>query len=156
MTGRFYFVFISCALLSFSSLAQEQEVIRGIIVDSATFKPLPYVNIQIKNTFRGTNTDTQGNFSVLASRKDTLLISLVGYQTIVLPLGDWEPSMIRMAESKILLKAVTVYATPIDPYLGMFDEQNAELAARKNRFYYSKQKKEKRRVGWLREDNLRV
>jgi CarboxypepD_reg-like domain len=158
MTGRFYFVFISISsfLLSFYSHAQEQEVMRGIIVDSATFNPLPYVNIKIKNTFRGTNTDTQGNFSVLASRKDTLIISLVGYQTIVLPLWDWEPSMIRMAESNILLKTVTIYATPIDPYQGMFDEQNAQLAARKNRFYYSRQKKEKRRVGWLREDNLRV
>jgi hypothetical protein len=142
--------------LSFYSRAQDQEVIRGIIVDSASFNPLPYVNIKIKNTFHGTNTDTQGNFSVLASRKDTLLISFVGYHTIILPLSDWEPSMIRMAENKILLNTVTVFATPLDPYQGMFDEQNAQLAARKNRFYYSRQKKEKRRVGWLREDNLRV
>lgn len=128
---------------------------RGIIVDSATFNPLPYVNIRIKNTFRGTNTDTNGNFSILASKRDTLLISLVGYETIVLPLWDWEPSMIRMAESRILLQTVTINATPID-YEGLFDEQNALIAARKNRFYYSKQKKEKRRVGWLLEDNIRV
>src|SRR6187549_3500853 len=114
MTGRFYFVSISFFLLSFYCRGQEQEVMRGIIVDSATFNPLPYVNIKIKNTFRGTNTDTQGNFSVLASRKDTLIISLVGYQTIVLPLWDWEPSMLRMAESNTLLKAVTIYATPLD------------------------------------------
>src|SRR5690349_6926354 len=143
MTGRFYLIFISFFLLAVYGHAQEQEVMRGIIVDSATFNPLPYVNIKIKNTFRGTNTDMQGNFSVLASRKDTLIISLVGYQTIVLPLWDWESSMIRMAEAKILLSSVTVFATPIDPYEGMFDEQNAQLAARKNRFYYSKQKKEK-------------
>ena len=141
MTGRFYFVSISFFLLSFYCRGQEQEVMRGIIVDSATFNPLPYVNIKIKNTFRGTNTDTQGNFSVLASRKDTLIISLVGYQTIVLPLWDWEPSMLRMAESNTLLKAVTIYATPLDPYEGMFDEQNARLAARKNKFYYSRQKR---------------
>jgi len=154
-----YFIFfsgIAFFFLTFRSQAQEQEIVRGIVVDSATFNPLPYVNIRIKNSFRGTNTDAQGNFSVLASKQDTLILSLVGYQNVVIPLVDWEPSIIRMAESSILLKTITITDTQLDPYQSMFDEQNASIAARKNRFYYSKQKKEKRRVVWLKEDNIRV
>jgi len=154
-----YFIFFSGIVFIFLTLrsqAQEQEIVRGIVVDSATFNPLPYVNIRIKNSFRGTNTDAQGNFSVLASKQDTLILSLVGYQNVVIPLVDWEPSMIRMAESSIMLKTVTITDTQLDPYQGMFDDQNAILAERKNRFYYSRQKKEKRRVVWLKEDNIRV
>jgi len=105
---------------------------------------------------RGTSTDMQGNFSISATQRDTLIFSLVGYQTVEQSLWGWEPSVIRMTEKGILLKAVTIESTAIDPYEGMFDDENAKIAHRKLPFYLSKTKKQKRKLVWLREDNLRA
>ena len=140
-----------------SSLAQAQEeMFQSIVVDSATFSPLPYVTVLVKGKGRGTITDTKVNFNVSASRQDTLVLSFVGYVTTEFALADWEPGLIRLAEKKIILKEVTVRTTQINPYQGMFDDENARLASRHNKFYYSRAKKEKRNVAWLREDNVRI
>ena len=104
---------------------------------------------------RGTSTDSQGNFSITATQSDSIVISLVGYESITLPLKDWEPGIIRLSERSILLNAVVVDGTPIN-YDRMFDEINARIASRKVPFYYSRIKKEKLRLSWLREDNARA
>lgn len=143
-------------VLFLPSLADAQEIFHGIVVDSASFSPMPYVNVVIKGQGRGTITDEKGSFNIRATREDTLVFSFIGYYTIQHSLFDYEPGLIRLTEKQTILKSVTVRATAINPYEGMFDEQNAAIAARRNRFYYSKQKKEKRKLGWLREDNLQA
>jgi hypothetical protein len=146
----------------FSGFAQaqaiiKQEIIKGIVVDSATFTPLPYVSVQIKNKSRGTSTDTQGNFSILALRQDTLIFSLLGYERLEYPLLDYEASVIRMAERATTLKTITINESRVDnPYEGLFDEQNAALLKRRIPFYYSKARKEKIKVGRWKDETIRV
>jgi hypothetical protein len=134
-----------------------QEVIKGIVVDSATFTPLPYVSIQIKNKMRGTTSDTQGNFSVFATREDTLILSLVGYERLELPLYDYEAGLIRLAERTTLLKTITIQDSRYDTHIydGMFDDQNEKLKSRIP-FYYSKVRKDKIKAGRWRDENIRV
>jgi hypothetical protein len=136
-----------------------QKVVTGIVVDSATFSPLPYVNIQLKSSPRGTSTDSNGSFSILAGENDTLLISLVGYHRLELPLFDYETSMIRLTEKVTELKAITIIDSRFgNPYEGMFDDQNAALAfnRRKLPFYMTKGKKDKIKFERLKDENLRV
>jgi hypothetical protein len=137
--------------------ANAQEIMRGIVVDSATFDALPYVTVQLKNKDRGTMSDIKGNFSIAATRKDTLVFSLVGYQRLELPLVDYEPSMVRLAEKYTLLETVTIQELKRgeNPYDGMFDEQNARLK-KSIPFYFSKAKKQKIKVQTLKEENIRV
>lgn len=141
--------------LSSTSL-QAQEIFRGIVVDSATFSPLPYVTVAVKGKGTGTITNDKGNFEIKATRNDTLVFSFVGYSSIEYLLFDYEPGLIRLAEKKTVLKNITVGAKAINPYEGMFDDANAKIAARRNRFYYSRAKKEKRKLAWLREDNMQA
>lgn len=151
------FIAISFFCFAFvQGYAQRQEAFSGIVVDSASFSPMAFVSVKVKNTLRGTSTDAQGNFSLMATRSDSLVISFVGYESIEIPLYDWEPAVIRLSERSILLKSVTVQATAVNPYENMFDEENARSAARKLPFYLSKAKKEKRRLTWLQEDNYRA
>lgn len=58
-----------------------QNTIQGIVYDSITKKPLPFVNIIIQNTNTGTTTDINGHFSLKLSNinKQSLLLSYVGY-----------------------------------------------------------------------------
>lgn len=132
---------------------------KGIVVDSATFTPLPYVNIQLKSSLRGTSSDTNGAFSILASSADTLIFSIVGYERLELPLLDYEPSVVRLAEKITELKPITIYDTRFgNPYEGLFDDQNAALAQYRKKlpFYMSKGKKEKIRFDRLKMENVRV
>lgn len=134
-----------------------QELIKGIVVDSATFVALPYVNIQVKNSLVGVTSDAKGNFSILATQNDTLIFSLVGYKRIEHSLQDYEPSVIRMAEQAILLLPVIIHDTRMNanPYHGMFSEQNANLKKRIP-FYYHKSRKDKLKAAYWREEVLRV
>jgi hypothetical protein len=142
-----------------SGFCTAQNVVKGIVVDSATFTPLPYVNIQLKSSTRGTSTDSQGSFSILASPRDTVIFSIVGYERLELPLLDYEASVVRLAEKITELKPITVYDSKFgNPYEGLFDDQNSALAQsrRKLPFYMSKGKKEKIRFGQLKMENVRV
>jgi hypothetical protein len=144
-------------LLFFTAFCNAQKVMTGIVVDSATFSPLPYVNIQLKHGLKGTSTDSNGNFNILASEKDTLVFSLVGYQRLELALFDYEASVIRLTEKITELKPITIVDTKFaNPYEGLFDEQNAALVRRKLPFYFSKAKKEKIRFDYLKNENVRV
>ena len=96
-------------------------------------------------------TDEHGNFSIVASKSDTLIFTLVGYQSLELPLMTYEAGVIRLSERYTLLEAVTIDEfRQRDLYEGMFDEQNAQRR-RSIPFYFSKAKKEKIKVQILRE-----
>lgn len=146
-------------LVSCCSFAQGQQIMRGIVSDSATFKSLPYVSITLKGKNKGTTSDLQGNFSIIATQLDTLIFTLVGYKTVELSLLGWEPSLVLMAEKVTILESITIEEKALEnPYEGMFDEQN-ELLRKQNKklpFYYDKHKKDKIKLQRLRNENERV
>lgn len=136
--------------------ANAQHFVTGIVVDSATFNGLSSVNVQIKNGSRGTVSDSKGNFTIEADRTDTLIFSLVGYQTLELPLEGYEEGIVRLTEKYTMLEAVTIDEFRVeDLYEGLFEEQNARRQ-QKIPFYFSKAKKEKIKLQGLREENLLV
>lgn len=80
MKQSLFFVFILCYALT---SAQENRV-TGQVIDAATSKPLPYVNIVLENQQRGTSADVQGRFSFILKKADTaarLKFSFVGFKT---------------------------------------------------------------------------
>ncbi len=58
----------------------QEKTITGQVVD-ADGLPVPGVNVIIKNTTQGTQTDFDGNFSISASSNQTLVFSYVGFTT---------------------------------------------------------------------------
>lgn len=140
-----------------STVVRGQELIKGIVVDSASLNALPSVSIQLKNSSRGTSTDEKGNFSIRATAADTLVFTSIGYHTLELPLSTYEPGMIRLSEKYTLLKAITIdeYKRTGELYEGMFDDRNAQLQ-KSIPFYYSRARKDRIRLGMLKEENLRV
>ncbi len=67
------------ALIVQLSFAQE-KTISGTVTDENAL-PLPGVNIVVKGTTNGTQTDFDGNYSISASSGATLTFSFVGYKT---------------------------------------------------------------------------
>ncbi|WP_340077324.1 TonB-dependent receptor [Leptobacterium sp. I13] len=83
------YLFILLALLiTTASLAQEQGSIVGKITDKElNDDPLPFANILIKGTTKGTTTDFDGLYQIgnIAPGTYIVVISFIGYQTLEIP-----------------------------------------------------------------------
>ncbi|MBX7124286.1 MAG: carboxypeptidase-like regulatory domain-containing protein [Cyclobacteriaceae bacterium] len=136
------------------------EVFTGVVMDSLSFVGLPYVNIQIKSTLHGTSSDAKGRFTVQATRKDTLVFSLIGYTSVEVPLLTYEEGIIRMSEKRTMLNAITILDTAIEnPYEGLFEEEDRrwqKLTGKRLPFYYSKERKEKIKVARFNMQNQKA
>jgi len=84
---RFLFWIIVSLLIIVSSndaIAQRQGVVKGVVSDNQSKKPLPFANIGVKGTSFGTTADDEGKFSIsLTAGNHTLSFSYLGYNTVV-------------------------------------------------------------------------
>jgi TonB-linked SusC/RagA family outer membrane protein len=85
---KFYTTLLACALISFSTLAQ-QDVISGRVLSADDDSPLPGVSVFVKGTSVGSITDIDGKyqFSLGDATGKILVFSYVGYQTQEKALG---------------------------------------------------------------------
>ena len=105
-TILFLFVFISSTLTA--------QIISGTVVDTEN-NPLPGANVYIENTFNGTSSDANGNFSFQFSDTGTfnLMVEFIGYETIkkeILLTGKSFALNITLKEEFNQLKAVVITA----------------------------------------------
>jgi len=90
--------------------------IKGFVIDATSGEALPYANILLKGTSRGTTSNTSGYFVLVnaPARTCTLLVSYIGYlsQEVIVENagGQTQPLRIKMKPSAIELRGVTVTA----------------------------------------------
>jgi hypothetical protein len=88
----------------------------GVVVTDSLM-PVPFTNILVRNTYRGTMSDVYGYFSFVAQEGDTILFSAVGFERsqYVIPIGlqDSKYSMIHvMGRDTVQLREIAVYPWP--------------------------------------------
>ena len=116
--------FLSLLLLSASSGLWAQEAtprpnlvqFSGVVVTDSLV-PVPFTNILVRNSYRGTMSDVYGYFSFVAQEGDTILFSAVGFirSQYVIPggLGEQKYSMIHvMSRDTVQLREIAVYPWP--------------------------------------------
>jgi len=113
------FLLVFCLHNSLLSQEREDELIQfsGIVVSADSVNPVPYTNIVLKNTWRGTVADYYGYFSFVARQNDTIIFSSVGYKTgkFVIPdtISNNRYSLIQiMSADTILLTQTVIYPWP--------------------------------------------
>ncbi|NOS92353.1 MAG: hypothetical protein HOP30_10560 [Cyclobacteriaceae bacterium] len=163
------FVLFSFLVLALDSQNQAfgQKLIRGIVVDSATLNNLPAVNVQVKKTNRGTSTNLNGVFAIMASETDTLIFSYVGYAKQIVAVNYQDEAMfIRLKEESQLLKEVII--KDLGFRLNQKYTPSATLSTTKplkagsttgvgvNFAYFSKLEKEKRKLVKVMADNEKI
>jgi hypothetical protein len=82
MRSIFTLIFLGFAL----SLPAQERVVSGQLKDESGY-PLPGVNIAIKGTSRGTTTDAEGKYSIVAPIGATLVFSFVGMKSMEVVVG---------------------------------------------------------------------
>lgn len=111
-------------LITFSSYYGHAQLINegllqlsGVVVTGDSLKPVPFVNIVIKHTYRGTISDYYGFFSLVASKGDTIEFSSVGFKKgrFIIPdtLMENRYSLIEMlSKDTVLLREAVIYPWP--------------------------------------------
>ena len=83
-----------------TSLAIAQQTVTGVISDDQGL-PLPGATVLIEGTTTGVTTDFDGNYSIMASDGDVLVISYVGYQSQSLIVGQDDTSVTLIAGTQL-------------------------------------------------------
>lgn len=129
-------------LFAFRVNAQKVVQFSGIIVTGDSLQPVPFVNISVHDSHRGTMSDYFGFFSLVAQETDTIDFSSLGYRPVsfVIPdsLSESKYSLIQIMRSDtIMLDEAVVYPWPSkedfkDAFLAL-ELPNSELQnARRN------------------------
>ncbi|QDO93787.1 SusC/RagA family TonB-linked outer membrane protein [Formosa sediminum] len=90
----------------------QEKLISGTVSDEAGL-PLPGVNIIIKGTSQGTQSDFDGNYSLSASSGDVLSFSFMGYKSKTITVGTSTTINLTMTEDLSELDEVVVTALGI-------------------------------------------
>lgn len=114
----FAIVFSSLLNTSFSQNATKRLVqFSGVVVTGDSLIPVPFTNIAVKGTYRGTTTDYYGFFSFVALQKDTVVFSAVGFKPVTYVIPDTlttnRYSLIQiMTSDTIILTETVIYPWP--------------------------------------------
>lgn len=91
-----------------SGKAFQQKSIKGLISDADG--PLSGVNVLIKNTSRGTISDIDGTYSLIALPSDTLIFSFLGYKVQEIRVGERSTLNVTMEPDATALDQVVINA----------------------------------------------
>lgn len=106
---RFRMLLMALSIMVSSAAALAQEVIKGTVIDH-TGETVVGASVRLKsNPGIGTTTDLDGQFTLRASRQETLVISFVGYKTQEIALATATlPLHITLQEDSKMLGDVVV------------------------------------------------
>jgi len=99
------------ALVAQITFAQE-KTISGTVSDNSGL-PIPGVNILVRGTTTGTQSDFDGNYSITAKSGDVLVFSYLGLKTQEVPVSASNTINVTMQEDAALLDEVVVTALGI-------------------------------------------
>jgi hypothetical protein len=104
-------------LLSLSLLSFSQPVIKGRVINAATGAGIPGCSVFISNSSKGTVSSAEGYFELsdIMPGKYELVVSSVGYETLVYPFSDAQlPLQLRMEMS---IKVQELSNVTVEPFL---------------------------------------
>ena len=100
--NRLIWIFLIVSQFAFSQ-------IRGVVKDSISGEPIPFVNIWVENETIGTTSEADGTFFLEASKEKNIVISVLGYERKILKgtaisIVQLKPMTYDLAEVVILNK----------------------------------------------------
>lgn len=103
-----------------------QDLMSGMVADSTTFRSLPNVNIQVRNKTYGTVTDARGFFRIQVAITDTLIFTMLGYRSRIVPVTVAQNSpVIYLREEARILKTIEINADILIPGLDQMEVMKA-------------------------------
>jgi hypothetical protein len=91
----------------------QNSILKGVVTDSITKEPLPFVSLVFVNTSIGTLTDFEGKYILQATKPiSALKVSSIGYKSVIVKVVNGKTLIlnIRLVNEAIRLDAVTIKA----------------------------------------------
>jgi TonB-linked SusC/RagA family outer membrane protein len=99
--------------LGFCTQAMAQQIIQGKVTDENNM-PLFGVDVSVKGTIKGANTDTDGKYSIETKTNSTLVFSYMGYITKEVVITNQKTVNISiMPDTKVLDEVVVSYGSQV-------------------------------------------
>ncbi|WP_410004803.1 carboxypeptidase-like regulatory domain-containing protein [Aequorivita nionensis] len=116
-----YILLIALVFIAANSFAQENNIIKGTVMNDADDKLLENVNIVNLNQVIGTTTNEKGEFAIKAAVNDTLYFSYLGFKSLrVRVTNDWlrfGDIKVKMTELGIALEEVVIKPVQLTGYV---------------------------------------
>lgn len=89
----------------------------GVVVNSADLSPVPFVNIGVEGTYRGTSSDANGFYTFVALTGETITFSCIGFSTASYTIphdleGDHYSIVQSIVNDTIELEETVIYPWP--------------------------------------------
>lgn len=115
--GLFFLFMIILPEIKAQQVEADLVQFSGLVINSDSLHPVPYVNIRIKGQNRGTISDHYGFFSLVARKGETVQFSAVGFKGSQYHIPDTlkgnHYSMVQiMTNDTILLRETVIYPWP--------------------------------------------
>jgi hypothetical protein len=116
------FIKILCLCICFIPwFSGAQQVIKGLVVEKDSTRPMPFVFVINKSNGNGTMSDNEGRFALSIKSDDTLICSFVGYAKLNVPVKKLLPGengviKLIMQPLPVLLNEVYVTTFKFRPY----------------------------------------
>ena len=94
-------------LLILNVASAQNVTVKGVVKDEGGL-PVPSVNVIIKGTSNGTQTDVNGNYSISTPSNSTLVFTYIGYNTQEIPVNGQQTINVSLAPSASDLQQVVV------------------------------------------------
>lgn len=104
--------FVLLFLMAGITYAQEKSI-SGTITDDQGM-PMPGVNVFIKNTQTGVQSDFDGNYTITANKGAVLVFKFMGFETQELAVGDQNKINVKLKPGSTALEEVVVTALGIE------------------------------------------
>lgn len=119
MKKNSYILFSLLILLTHNGVSQ--NLIKGIVTESDSVTPMPFVYVINAQTGQGQMSDGNGRFAVFAGEKDSVIFSFVGYIRLKIAAaklykGVYKENKVVMEETAYKLNQVIVSDFKLKPY----------------------------------------
>nr|WP_321224500.1 carboxypeptidase-like regulatory domain-containing protein [uncultured Psychroserpens sp.] len=105
--------------------------IKGTVTNSYNNLPIVGVNVVIKGTEKGVQTDFDGNYELHAKKGDTLVFSLLGYETKEIKVSNSTIYNISIADSELeIMGEIMIYDPKIEKTHNKNDHENLDIKER--------------------------
>jgi TonB-linked SusC/RagA family outer membrane protein len=132
MRLKFKWIFTLMVALSMQISFAQEKTVKGLVSDATG--PIPGVNVIVKGTKSGTQTDFTGAYSIKAKEGDVLVFSFIGMTETSATVGASNTVNVKMQEGVVLNEVIVVgYGTTTNKtFTGTAKQINAEVLDRKS------------------------
>ena len=111
---------MKCVFFSFLFLISTISLtaqVTGTVYDKSTKLPLPFCNVTVANSSKGTMTDIDGNFKINTNIKSNIVLSFIGYEKKVVR-AEKKNMLIFLKPKSVLINEIKV-VMGVDPAVGI-------------------------------------